>query len=184
MTQKIKLGIIFVQLFREFLHFCKRMSLEIKESGIPGAGKGLFVKELFKRGDRIIEYTGEIITWAECKKRNQLLDGVGAYYFYVSERKCVDAQNRLDSLARYANDAAGFVRIPGIRNNSKFEVIKGKPYIVASRNIHPGDEVFVAYGKEYWQAMKENGLYPANTSVDTGKETQEKHLVPKREAKH
>lgn len=136
------------------------MSLEVKKSLIPGAGMGLFATSTFKRGDRVIEYTGEIITWAECQKRNEALDGVGLYYFYVSDRKCIDAQNVPESLARYANDAAGFVRLPGFRNNSRFEVIKGKPYIIASRNIKPGEEIFVAYGKEYWDAMRANGFDP------------------------
>jgi SET domain-containing protein len=160
------------------------MSLEIKKSRIPGAGKGLFAAAEFKRGERIIEYTGEIITWAQCKKRNENLDGVGAYYFYVSARKCVDAQNCLDSLARYANDAAGIVRIDGIRNNSRFEVIKGKPYIIASRNIKPGDEIFVGYGKEYWDAMRENGFGLDKKQKEKQLATHEHHLVPKREAKH
>ncbi|OYU97327.1 MAG: SET domain-containing protein-lysine N-methyltransferase [Bacteroidetes bacterium B1(2017)] len=162
------------------------MDLEIKKSGIPNAGKGLFAKALFKRGDRVIEYTGEEITWAQCKKRNEELDGVGAYYFYVSNRKCIDAQHRPDSLARYANDASGIVRIPGIRNNARFEVIKGKPYIIASRNIKPGDEVFVSYGKEYWDAMRENGFDPEHKKkpIKIDGEHHEHHLVPKREAKH
>jgi uncharacterized protein len=162
------------------------MNLEIKKSKIPGAGKGLFATGVFKRGDQVIEYTGENITWAECKRRNELLDGVGAYYFYVSPRKCVDAQNVLDSLARYANDAAGLVRIEGIKNNSRFEVIKGKPYIIASRTIKPGDEILVGYGKEYWDAMRENGFDPSKKKKKSKvvAEVHEHHLVPKREAKH
>lgn len=145
---------------QSFLHICNYMDLEIKESKIPNAGKGLFAKAIFKRGQPILEYTGEQITWAQCRKRNEALDGVGAYYFYVSERKCIDALYCLDSLARYANDAAGFVRIPGIRNNSRFEIIKGKPYIVASRTILPGQEIFVSYGRSYWNAMRHNGMAP------------------------
>jgi SET domain-containing protein len=141
------------------------MSLEVKKSRIPGAGKGLFAKEVYKRGDRVIEYTGEIITWAECQKRNDALDGVGMYYFYVSDKKCVDAQNVPESLARYANDASGFVRLPGFRNNARFEVIKSTPYIIASRTIKPGDEIYVAYGKAYWDAMRSNGFDPNKQKV-------------------
>ena len=57
---------------------------------------------------------------------------------------------------RYANDAAGPSRIQGLRNNSRYEVIKGKPYIVASRNIKPGEEILVGYGKDYWDTMMED----------------------------
>jgi len=165
------------------LHF---MNVEVKKSKIPNAGKGLFAKALFKRGEPILEYTGEQITWAECQKRNNALDGVGAYYFYITERKCIDALYRLDSLARYVNDAAGFVRIPGIRNNSRFEIIKGKPFIVASRNIFPGDEIYVGYGREYWAAMRYNGFDPNKKKVkktEKALEVLENQSNPKRPAK-
>ena len=35
---------------------------EVKKSTIPGSGKGLFAKRDFKKGERILEYLGEIIT--------------------------------------------------------------------------------------------------------------------------
>ena len=161
------------------------MSLEVKKSRIPNAGKGLFAKEIFKRNDKIIEYTGEIITWKECQKRNEALDGVGLYYFYVSDKKCVDAQNVPESMARYANDAAGFVRLPGFRNNARFEVIKSKPYIIASKTIKPGDEIYVAYGKEYWDAMRINGFDPnmkKTKKVATKAKTVAKKTVAKAKA--
>lgn len=137
--------------------------LVVKKSKIPGAGKGLFTTHAIKRGEIVVEYTGELITWAECLRRNDKMKGVGAYYFYISDRKCIDAQNTPDSLARYANDAAGFVRLEGVKNNCRYEVIKGKAFIVASRNLKPGDEIYVAYGKEYWDAMKQNGYGPKKT---------------------
>lgn len=165
-------------------HICSRMDLEIRKSNIPGAGKGLFAKRLFRRGERVVEYEGEVITWAQCRKRNEKMEGVGAYYFYISNRKCVDAQNTLEAFARYANDAAGLVRLPGIRNNARYEVYRGKPYIVASRNIPEGEEIFVSYGKEYWQAMRENHYDPTKPKKHTGKfDPTEPHPVPKREAK-
>lgn len=137
------------------------MKLEVKESSIPNCGKGLFTKTAIKRGEKVVEYTGEIITWKECQKRNEAMeDGFGAYYFYVSDRKCIDAQHVPESLARYANDAAGFTRIPGIRNNCRFEVIRSRAYIITSRNLKPGEEIFVAYGKDYWNALRSNGIGP------------------------
>lgn len=147
--------------------------LVIKKSKIPGAGKGLFTTHDIKRGEKVIEYTGEIITWKECLKRNDNMDGVGAYYFYINDRKCIDAQHTLDSLARYANDAAGFVRLDGVRNNCRYEVEKGKAYIVASKNLKPGDEIYVSYGKEYWDALRENGYGPKHTKT-TAKDRKKK----------
>lgn len=137
------------------------MALYIDNSILKGAGKGLFTDSLIKRGERVVEYTGDIITWKECERRNSnMKDGVGAYYFYISDKKCIDAQNHLDSLARYCNDANGFTKIPGLKNNARFEIIRGRVYIIASRNLKPNDEIFVAYGREYWDALIEQGFGP------------------------
>ena len=130
--------------------------LYVKKSKLPNAGKGLWTNTEIKKGEVVTEYEGEKITWKECLKRNENQKGFGAYYFYVNSKNCVDAQYTLWVLARYANDAAGFGRAEGIRNNCKYEVRKGKPYIVATRNLKPGDEVFVSYGKEYWDAIRES----------------------------
>lgn len=137
------------------------MTLYVEESTLKGAGKGLFTHSEIKRGEKIVEYTGDIITWKECERRNNAIkEGIGAYYFYISKKKCIDAQHHLDSLARYCNDANGFTKIIGLKNNARFEIIKGRVFIIASRNFKPGDEIFVAYGREYWQALAEQGLGP------------------------
>ena len=136
------------------VHFCRTM-LYVKKSKLPNAGKGLLTTSEIKKGEVVCEYEGEKITWKECLKRNESQDGFGAYYFFVNNKNCVDAQHTVWALARYANDAAGFGRVKGLTNNCKYEVIKGKPYIVATRNLKAGDEVFVSYGKEYWNAIKD-----------------------------
>jgi len=137
------------------------MALYTSESTLKGAGKGLFTDSEIKRGERIIEYTGDVITWKQCERRNsEIKEGVGAYYFYISAKKCVDAQNHLDSLARYCNDANGFTKIKGLKNNARFEIIKGRVFIIASRNFKPDNEIFVAYGPEYWQALAAQGYGP------------------------
>lgn len=130
--------------------------LYVKKSQIPKSGKGLYTTHDIKKGETVCEYEGEKITWKECLARNEAQTGKGAYYFYISAKNCVDAQYTTWALARYANDAAGFGRVKGLRNNSQYQVIKGKPYIVATRNIKAGSEVFVSYGKEYWEAMSED----------------------------
>lgn len=136
------------------MHLCSNM-LYVKKSNIPGAGKGLFVARDFKKGEIITEYEGEKLTWKQCEERNQLKadNERGAYYFYINRNHCVDAEYTLWALGRYANDAAGMGRVEGLRNNAKYEIIKGKPYIVATRNIKKGAEVFVGYGKAYWKVM-------------------------------
>lgn len=129
--------------------------LYVKKSKIPKSGKGLFTDAPIKRGDIVCEYEGEKISWKECEARNAKLPGnkKGAYFFYINNRNCVDAAHALDTFGRYANDASGPSKIEGLRNNSNYEVIKGKPYIVAKRNIKAGEEILVSYGKEYWEVI-------------------------------
>jgi uncharacterized protein len=130
--------------------------LYVKKSTLPKAGKGLFTKEEIKKGEIVCEYEGEKVTWKECLRRNEAQTGKGAYYFHITDKHCVDAQHTLWAMGRYANDASGFSRVKGLRNNAQYEVIKGKPYIVALRKISSKEEIFVSYGKEYWDAMLED----------------------------
>lgn len=123
--------------------------LFVKRSQIPKAGKGLFTDTPIKKGELIIEYEGEIITWAEVMKRSE--NGRGGYAFYITNKKCVDAYDHPEALARYANDARGLTRADGLKNNAIYSIHKGKPYIEATRNIKAGEEIFVYYGPDYWE---------------------------------
>jgi SET domain-containing protein len=129
--------------------------LYVKESTIPGAGLGLFTDAPIRKGEIIVAYEGEKITWAECIRRNEAQEGMNPYFFYISKNNCIDAQHTPEALGRYANDAKGYIRIAGLKNNAEYQVIKKKPYIVAKRNIKAGEEILVSYGKEYWDVMKE-----------------------------
>lgn len=138
------------------MHFRSTIMLYVKKSKIPKAGKGLFTSKEIKKGEVVCEYEGERITWKECQRRNEAMKGKGAYFFHISDKNCIDAQHTPWALGRYANDAAGLTRISGLRNNSHYKVSKGRAYIVASRTLKPETEVLVAYGKDYWDAMKED----------------------------
>lgn len=127
---------------------------KLKKSTLPKAGLGLFTEVPFKKGDKIVEYEGDQYTWAECLKRAE--EGKANYVFYITAKKCVDAYDCPNALARYANDAKGLSRVKGINNNAQYEVIKGKPYIVATKRIKPGEEILVSYGKDYWKHHETN----------------------------
>jgi uncharacterized protein len=129
--------------------------LYVKESTLPNAGKGLFVARDVKKGEIITEYEGERITWAECLERNEKKEGSeqGAYYFHINSKNCIDAEHTLWAMGRYANDAKGRARIKGITNNSAYKIIKKRAFIVATKNIKANSEVFVPYGKAYWDVM-------------------------------
>lgn len=128
--------------------------LVVKKSTLPNAGKGLFTKRDIKKGERIIEYLGEIITEKELDKRAE--NDIYGYAFYISPKKCIDAYYTPEALARYANDAAGLSRVPGLRNNSVYDIWKNRGWIQATRNIKAGEEIFVSYGASYWRDIRYN----------------------------
>jgi SET domain-containing protein len=130
------------------------MALIVKTSRIPKSGKGLFTNKAIKRGAKIIEYKGEIIEWKEYHERvKKNRDG---YLFFINRKKCIDAFSTPQYKARYANDAAGISRIKNISNNSEYDVIGDKCFIVSTRDIKAGEEILVNYTKEYWDCIRYN----------------------------
>ncbi|MEY4110234.1 MAG: hypothetical protein RLZZ46_589 [Bacteroidota bacterium] len=128
--------------------------LKVKKSQLPGAGKGLFTTTAIPKGTLIVEYGGELLTWREVQKRYPGNIQAALYLFHLGPNKWIDAQFTPENMARYANDAMGFSRIKGLRNNAEYQIHKGVPFIVATRNIEANAEIFVSYTKDYWDALK------------------------------
>jgi SET domain-containing protein len=128
--------------------------LIVKKSRIPNAGKGLFTTSPIRKGDLIVEYKGEKMSWAKCLSRYGDDINDARYLYFVSSKNCIDAQNTPKELARYANDAGGFNEKKGLSNNSEYTNIKGVPHIIATKNIAAGSEILVDYSGDYWKLMK------------------------------
>ena len=127
--------------------------LVVKKSRLKGAGKGLFTTKFIPKGTRIVEYKGKVTTWEEASSGRSF----NGYIYYVNKNHVIDAKKTLNALARYANDARGLSKIEGISNNSKYvQDDDNRVYIESFRNIEAGDEIFVGYGKEYWDVVREN----------------------------
>ena len=125
--------------------------LTVKKSTIPNSGKGLFTKKLIPKGTRIIEYTGRVSRWKDVSDNHE-----NGYIYYVTRNHVIDAGGDKKILARYANDATGLTKIKGITNNAKYVNEGTRVYLEAIKNITPGQEIFVSYGKEYWQVIRYN----------------------------
>lgn len=126
--------------------------VEVKESMLPGAGKGLFAKEPIPKGTRIVEYKGKITTWKEVDDD----DGNNGYIYYIKRHHVIDASRYTAALARYANDAKGLQRVKGITNNAEYVEDDLKVYIESRKDIPAGAEILVEYGKEYWDVIRHN----------------------------
>jgi hypothetical protein len=68
----------------------------------------------------------------------------------------LDAGSTPKALARYANDARGLSRIKGLTNNAVYTEDNSKVYIESIKDIPANAEIFVSYGKEYWDTIRHN----------------------------
>jgi len=126
--------------------------LVVKRSTLPGIGKGLFTKKFIPKGTRIVEYLGKITTWKEVNSD----EGKNKYIFFVKRNHVIDAAQSPKALARYANDAHGLKRIKGITNNADYAEDGLRVFIESKIDIPAGSEIFVNYGKEYWETIRYN----------------------------
>ena len=127
-------------------------NLYTKKSTLPNAGKGLFTKVAIAKGTRICEYKGRMTDWKDVKED----EGENGYIFFISNKTVIDALKSIKTFGRYANDAAGFAKVKGLTNNAEYTVEGKRCFIDAKKDIPAKSEVFVSYGKEYWQVMRDN----------------------------
>ncbi len=103
--------------------------------GRSSAGLGLFATRPFKKGERIVEYVGRTLTNAEeYSSRSK-------YLFEVNSRKTIDGATR-SNIARYINHSC--------KPNCEPEIVRGRIFIDAVKNIKPGEELVYDYGDEYF----------------------------------
>jgi len=104
------------------------------------AGLGLFATANFKKGDLIIEYTGERITEAEANRRG------GKYLFELNDTSTIDGKDR-DNTARYINHSCAPNAYPELTEDET------QVFIYAKRAIKPGEEITYHYGKDYFKRV-------------------------------
>ena len=139
--------------------------LKVKDSLLPSAGKGLFTTEFIPKGTKIVEYKGKITTWKDVDHN----EGNNGYIYFVKRNYVIDASTYPSALARYANDARGIQRVKGLTNNAEYVEDGLKVYIQAVKDIPAGSEIFVEYGKEYWDAIRYNIKLDQERKRMTGK---------------
>lgn len=121
----------------------------IKESNIPGAGDGLYTLKNFKKGDKILPYTGDLIDIPSDDDDDELLE-----YALTIGDKIINAESTQSELTRYSNDCRIKNRRAGQckNNNAQFDDVGNyEAYMVATKNIKAGEEIFTDYGNEYWR---------------------------------
>lgn len=130
----------FLKLFEEFVDY---QELEVKKSNIEGAGNGLFTLVDIDKGHLIAEFTGKIISEEEAQK----LEGERGHYLVAKKNGEILDVYGSESPAIYANDA----HMTHYENNSEIQELEdGSVWLVATDNIHAGQEIMCEYGDDYW----------------------------------
>lgn len=104
------------------------------------SGLGLFALRDFKKGEMIVEYTGEKITEEEANRRG------GKYLFELNSEWTIDGKGR-ENLARYINHSCKPNCSPELDEEEEHI------FIYAKKNIKAGEELVYNYGKMYFNEL-------------------------------
>jgi SET domain-containing protein len=125
--------------------------IQVRKSGVHG--KGVFALQAIAAGERLIEYTGEVITWPEALRRHphDPTDPHHTFYFSLDDGSHVIDAKFGGNASRWINHACE----PNCRAN---ETDDGRVFIEALRDLSPGEELFYDYGlvidQRYTKALK------------------------------
>lgn len=127
----------------------------VKKSTIPNAGYGLFVKpgRTIAKNERITDYGGYVLP------TDKIADSSDSDYLItdshgrVWDGKYIQVKHIANDLGRWINDPKGTSHPP---NCEAVLIEYGKPKVArleihATRQLKGGEEIFLAYGNNYWK---------------------------------
>ena len=111
---------------------------QVRSSGIHG--KGVFALKPIEAGKRIIEYTGDVITWKEAQRRHphDPDDPNHTFFFHIDDKRVIDGGT--GGSAKWINHACD----PNCEADEDEDA--GRVFIKALRDIAPGEELNYDYG--------------------------------------
>ncbi len=111
--------------------------IQVRRSGVHG--KGVYALQKIRKGEVIIEYKGEMITWKQALKRHphDPKDPDHTFYFHIDDKHVIDAKFG-GNAARWINHAC--------KPNCESDIVGERVFIKALRKIEPGEELFYDYG--------------------------------------
>jgi len=122
--------------------------LYVQTSQIPNSGKGLFTAIDIYKEEIIAIFKGEVLSHSEAEIRIQ--NGIDDYFMNLLDGTILDCRNT-GGFAKYANDANGFSK-SDFKNNATITLDENNNVCLkAIRKIKSGEEIFCAYGKNYWK---------------------------------
>lgn len=146
------------------LPYCWQHTIEVYKMKVEpsciragGVGEGLFAWNpkqpsnavVFKKGDDILEYEGEVLD-EETVDQRYTPDLTAPYAFYHQQTKLYTDAACARGLASYVNHQ------PKSRSNAGFEETQTDIRLVATRDIQNYEEIYASYGKRY--RLSEEGV--------------------------
>ena len=115
----------------------KGRRIQVRNSAVHG--RGVYAVAPIAAGERIIEYTGELIAWDEAMDRHphDPAQPHHTFYFHIEDGRVIDALFGGNS-SRWINHAC--------EPNCETDEVDGRVYIKALQDLFPGDELFYDYG--------------------------------------
>jgi len=123
--------------------------IQVRRSGVHG--KGVYALQTLTKGEVVVEYVGELITWKEALRRHPSNpdDPNHTFFFHLDDAHVIDAGVG-GNAARWINHAC--------KPNCEADEVDGRVFIKALRTIEPGEELFYDYGltidDKYTQKLK------------------------------
>lgn len=120
------------------VHRAPQRKILVKSSRIHG--RGVYAARKIAKGERIIEYRGERISWREADRRppSDPNDEHHTFFFSLEDGKRVIDAKVGGNAARWINHSCA--------PNCETEEEEGRVYIQALRDIKRGEELFYDYG--------------------------------------
>ncbi len=116
---------------------CGGRRIQVRKSGVHG--RGVYAVVPIKKGDRVLEYKGEIITWKEALKRppHDPEQPHHTFYFHLDDGHVIDAKPSC-APAKWVNHSCE----PNLEACQEGHRV----FLVALRDIVSGEELFYDYG--------------------------------------
>ena len=111
--------------------------IQVRRSGVHG--KGVFAVQDITKGEHIIQYVGEIITWKTAERRHphNPKDPNHTFYFHINDKHVIDALHGGNS-SRWINHSCS--------PNCEADEIGEEVFIKSIKKIKAGDELTYDYG--------------------------------------
>lgn len=109
-----------------------------KKSGINNWG--LFASKSIRKGEKVIEYKGKKYTHKQVDENDKFDNSKAIYLFTLNDKYVLDGDTNTNT-AKYINHSCD--------PNCDVDIIKGKIWISAIKDIKKGDELSYDYGFGY-----------------------------------